>query len=280
MNSTDYKDVIIEFIEFLTEFVPEDELQKSSVKRWAAYHKTKVKIDADVSEWAVNSYINKYAFLKDGIKRNQPNEEHKYEISVGDSTYRGDTMTSFSNFIRRYYIMKYHLKNISSKSCADRIIADDIPEEYIVKLADLTHTEGNFIPVPLCFNVERAGMYANCDYWDIVMYCIFRWCKTSDDAYISELLNRYGSNKHIAKSMSNFKNWMKNFNNNWFEFVNKNHLKAFVDLNSEEWYPKEFWEDHFALNRKLNKLSENEFQAATKLICDCIAERNDELSKC
>ena len=142
----------------------------------------------------------------------------------------------------------------------------------------LAHSKGNLIPVPLYFNRERSGEYADSDYWDIVMYCIFKWCHSYDDKYLFELLNRYNGNDHMAESVFRFKKWMDNFNNNWKEFVRLNYLGAFVDQQSNSWYPKEFWTNHFAFNRKIDELSSDEFYKAVDLICNCIEDRNKNLS--
>ncbi len=111
------------------------------------------------------------------------------------------------------------------------------------------------------------------------MYCIFKWCHSYDDKYLFELLNRYNGNDHMAESVFRFKKWMDNFNNNWKEFVRLNYLGAFVDQQSEYWYPKEFWTNHFAFNRKIDELSSaDEFYKAVDLICNCIEDRNKNLS--
>lgn len=256
-----------------------EKIEKSSSLLWAAYCKSKNAIDVDVSAWAINLYLNKYSYLKNSKQRNQDKAGRKFEIVKDGIVYRGDTMTSFSNFIRRYFILAEKLRNIGQDSCADKIIAGSKVSPKIEKFASLAHSAGNLIPVPLCFNIERSGEYADCDYWDIVMYYIFKWCYTCDDKYIFELLNRYNKNNHVAESIWRFKKWMENFDNNWFKFVNLNYLDAFVDQQSKSWYPKEFWVNHFAFNRKIEELSSVELDKAIDLICNCIEVRNNNLFK-
>lgn len=270
-----------------------EELEKSSSLLWAAYCKANEKknvIDIDVSTWAINQYLKKYSYLKNGKCKQQDKQEHKFEIVKDGIVYRGDTMTSFGNFIRKYFVLTKGLKSmrrVGKIACAEEIIEDsELPKSADSKLqkrmedfAKLAHSEGNLIPVPLCFNSERSGAYADSDYWDIVMYCIFKWCHSYDDKYLFELLNRYNGNDHMAESVFRFKKWMDNFNNNWKEFVRLNYLGAFVDQQSEYWYPKEFWTNHFAFNRKIDELSSaDEFYKAVDLICNCIEDRNKNLS--
>ncbi len=74
-------------------------------------------------------------------------------------------MTSYANFIRKYFKNKENLRNIGKEKCAKKIINDKAyVEEYMQELAYLSHTLGNLIPVPLFFNAERSEEYADCDY--------------------------------------------------------------------------------------------------------------------
>lgn len=249
----------------------------SGVKRWACYCLSSMKIDIDVSEWAVKSYIENYTYLNDATYRLQERYMHKYEIEKDSFVFRGDTMTSFGNFIRKYFMQIEGIKRIGKKGCAKKILSGEYIQEDICEMAYLSHTKGNLIPVPLKFNVERSGNFANCDYWDLVMYAIHMWCRTQDEDYIYKLLNRYNKNEHIKESVENFKYWMNLFDNDWEKFVVGNHLEAFVNLESEGWKPIEFWEKHFSHNRKLADLSVDEFLRAVKLINECIKKRNEKL---
>lgn len=280
-NENDIYDGKLEFLELLKSEGYTDEIHNSSGKLWAAYCLSKKNIDIDVSFWAINLYVDKYKYLKDARIQKQERCYYKYEIiDKNGIVYRGDTMTSFSNFIRQYFKIKDKLGNIGEECCAERILGGQSLNEQIERFSKLAYCAGNLIPVPLRFNSERSGCYADCDYWDIVMYSVYKWCCSGNDRYIIDLLNRYNQNKHVSESLFRFKKWMENFHNNWFEFVEFNHLKAFVDVQSQYWYPKEFWKNHFAFNRKINELSEEEFYAAVKLICDIIVDRYNELDGC
>ncbi len=254
----------------------------SACMRWAKYclynseAKAKDAIDIDVSKWAMAYYVKIYDYLIGNEPMNQKGFSHKYEVSSAGVTYRGDTMTSYSNFIRKYFKDKKHLRNIGKDKCAEIIYEDEGKDigKYMQEFAYLQHTLGNLIPVPLCFNVERSGAFADCDYWDIVMYYIYRWCETGEDRFIYELLNRYNKNNHMAESVFRFKNWLSIYNCNWQEFVKRNYLNSFVD---KDGYPLEFWKNHFAFNRKIDSLSVSEFDEAIKLINQCIINRNKEI---
>ena len=252
----------------------QDDVFNSPCKRWAEYCLTKEKIDIDVSKWAFENYVKIYDYLYGKEPTNQPKFTYKYEVYVSELAYRGDTMTSFANFIRKYFKLKLSLRNIGKDSCAEKLREGEQVEKYMEEFAYLQHTLGNLIPVPLCFNVERAGEFADCDYWDVTMYNIFKWCETGDDRYIYELLNRYNKNNHVAESLFRFKKWMSLYNNNWDEFVNRNYLKSFVDSDG---YPIEFWKNHFAFNRKIDCLSCDEFKETVKLINTLIKNRNKEI---
>lgn len=276
---------------YVEDGLDKEKLETSSSYLWAAYckHNDDNKknwneiVDIDVSEWAIKLYLDKYSYLKNGEykKQYEGKSKHKFEIVKDGIVYHGDTMTSFGNFIRKYFVLTEGLKSMSDVGkieCAKKIIAGSKLQKRMEDFAKLAHSEGNLIPVPLYFNSERSGAWADSDYWDIVMYCIFKWCHSYDDKYLFELLNRYNGNDHMAESVFGFKKWIDNFNNNWKEFVRLNYLGAFVDQQSNSWYPKEFWTNHFACNRKIDELSSDEFYKAVDLICNCIEDRNKNLS--
>ena len=109
-----------------------EELEKSSSLLWAAYCKTNKEknniIDVDVSKWAIDQYLEKYSYLKNGKckKQYEGKSKHKFEIVKDGIVYHGDTMTSFGNFIRKYFVLTEGLKGMRSVGkirCADKIIA-------------------------------------------------------------------------------------------------------------------------------------------------------------
>ena len=278
MEYEDGKRVFLDHFENETDATKEN-MEKYPLELWAGYKLCKSDIDIDVSEWAIKNYIRKYSFLKNGEYRNQKSSKLKFEIVSREEIYRGDTMTSFVNFIRSYYIRNEGLRNIGGESCAKKIVADNDKENFdedISRLSHLCHSEGNLIPVPLYFNYERSGSFADCDFWDLVMHAVYHWCKKKNVYCVEKLLNRYGGNKNIAESVRHFKNWMNNFNNCWDRFIEENYLRAFVDCNGN---PVEFWTDHFFGNRKLQKLTDYEFRCAINRISECIESRISDMNK-
>lgn len=272
------------FLDILNKEFPQVLLSNKSdypLKLWAAYKLSKSKIDVDVSKWAMQSYIADYSFLKDASLQQQDKLEYKFELVKEGRIFRADTMTSFANYIRRYIILSQSIRNIGGERSAHLVLNGEIDlsgEKELIRFAQLTHSKGNLMPVPLKFNVERSGQFADSDFWDITMYEIFQWCKTGDQRHINLLLNRYGNNKHFAESMYHFKKWMSIFNHNWHSFVKQNHLQSFVNQSDNDWRPIEFWSDHFAFNRKINTLSLAELRESLQIINACIEKRNTEIS--
>lgn len=255
-----------------------EDVFSSPIKRWAEYCLTDKKIDIDVSKWAMDNYVIMYDYLKGVEPKEQRGCEYKYEVEACGVVFRGDTMTSFANFIRKYFKEKMNLGNIGKKKCANIIKSGEYVDidDYMHEFAYLQHTQGNLIPVPLRFNVERSGVFADRDYWDLVMYNIYMWCESGDERYIYDLLNWYNKNTHMAESVCRFKYWMSLYHHNWNEFCDRNYLRAFVD---SEGYPIEFWKNHFAFNRKIESLSLCEFEDSVKLINKLIKKRNEEINR-
>ena len=49
------------------------------------------------------------------------------------------------------------------------------------RFLQLTHSIGNFIPVPRGFNTGRSGEYAKWDSWDLTLAQIFQWYTDNSD---------------------------------------------------------------------------------------------------
>jgi hypothetical protein len=251
-----------------------------------------ISIDVDVSKWAIDSYVRKYDFLKEGIVSTQENCTRKYEIELGNKgrmeVYRGDTMTSFANIFKHYIntinpVYGRYFRGINS--LAKQILEEKDLEKFeteidpeIIEFAGLVHTEGNLIPVPLCFNVERSGSFADCDFWDIVMKAVYDWYEISrqnDDYSLIKLLGH--KNNHIEKSVQLCKEWLSHFNN-WNDFINQNHLQPFVYKGN----PIEFWDGHFeggSLITTFNSKKKKQFIEFIKLLNNAIRERNSILQE-
>lgn len=244
-------------------------------------------IDIDVSKWAIDNYVRKYEFLKDGRVSLQKSSIRKYEIILSNEeqqeVYRGDTMTSFAT------IFKYYMNNINPiynkyfrgiRGLAEQILKEKDWDEFkakidpeIIEFAELVRTEGNFIPVPVYFNVERSGSFADRDYWDLVMKAVYDWYEIyhqNDDTPLRELLGC--KNNHIDLSVQYCKKWLDHFDN-WNEFIEKNYLKFFVNENQ---VPIEFWENHFKVGNKITSVNSREqFITFMKLLNGIIRSRNE-----
>lgn len=242
-------------------------------------------IDIDVSKWAVNGFVHKYEYLRNGVVTLQYNCTRKYEIILEKNEvkeiYRGDTMTSFAT------IFKYYINNINPiydqyfrgiNGLAKQILKEEFKaleakiDPEIIEFAQLVHTQGNLIPIPLHFNVERSGQFANCDLWDLVMKAVYEWYekyKQKDDKPLINLLDN--KNKNLERSLQSCKKWLAHFEN-WEEFVLQNHLESYVDENKQ---PIEFWEKHFEQGNTLQNIkSREEFMNFIRLLNKIIRERN------
>ena len=96
----------------------------------------------------------------------------------------------------------------------------------------LTHSIGNFIPVPRGFNTGRSGEYAKWDSWDLTLAQIFQWYTDNSDMTTIcnhgalERLFTYAKNKESA--IQYCEAWLQLFET-WENFVKENYLEAFVD---------------------------------------------------
>lgn len=275
----DYKLKFINSIARATH-IPVEKLGSSPLMLWAAYKQcaNRICIDIDVTKEAVVHYAHTYEYLKDGLIRQQNGYPRKFEILRNGEAYRGDTMTSFGNFVRAYYIIRDGFKNISISKCIEKVFEEDGEVDLrLVKLAGLVHAPGNLIPVPLKFNRERSGAFARMDYWDITLYYLYKYMSTEDDKWLEELLDsRDEPNDHLDESVYLTQNWLDNFDNDWETFLVKNHLEMYVDNNMR---PVEFWEGHLSNNRSIKQLDQREFWQVVTRFSGLIEERNSEISE-
>ncbi|MDP4146650.1 MAG: hypothetical protein Q8936_19600 [Bacillota bacterium] len=241
----------------------------SNLKRFLMYRASRMKIDCDVSEQAVDQYLKKYPWIFNGQKSVQAKEHYKYEIKAeGTEVYRGDTMTSAWNFVRdaiqladnyqTEVIENEKIKGSLSKNIKELIlIIDNLKWDSInglnKQLNDFVtncHTAGNFLPVPLYFNSERSGYYANRDCWDITMIAIFGWYADNPelasinldvvdikkDKWLIGLFSGTGNGTKVM-SVINCKKWLMKFER-WSYFVKKNKLEVFVLKKKDKYLPK------------------------------------------
>lgn len=128
-------------------------------------------------------------------------------------------------------------------------------QEDIKSLAELTHTIGNFIEVPKCFNVNR---YNNTfDYWDITLLCIYKWFNTKSDYWLKVLLDN--NDKAITNTKLSLEEYeefasKRDDYNAWEAFILYNGLKCCVDENKK---PIELFDNHFKNFEELIKNENN-----------------------
>lgn len=236
--------------------------------------------DCDVCEEMTTSYLKTYHWLDGYRSEQQPSTAVKYEVTNGDITYRGDTMTSAWIPIENYIQLKmsgqikmqgnmwelYFLRNMEKVRLS--------PEAG--HFLQLTHSIGNFIPVPRGFNTGRSGEYAKWDSWDLTLAQIFQWYTDNSDMTTIcnhgalERLFTYAKNKESA--IQYCEAWLQLFET-WENFVKENYLEAFVD---KKGVPKKFFPGHSLENPLPKTLKEYEtfFQTVNK----CIEQRGKQIA--
>lgn len=260
--------------------VPVEKLGENSLMLWAAYKQcaNRTCIDIDVTKEAVLGYAHSYEYLKDGLIRQQNGYPRKFEVLRNGEAYRGDTMTSFGNIVRAYYMLRDGLNNIGISKCIEKIFEENGEVDLrLIRLAGLIHTPGNLIPVPLKFNRERSGTFARMDYWDTTLYYLHKYMTTDDDKWLDELLDsRDEPNDHLDESVYLTETWLDNFDNDWETFLVKNHLEMYVDNNLR---PVELWEGHLSKNWSLKRLDEVSFWQVVTRLSGLIEQRNAEIEE-
>ena len=105
---------------------------------------------------------------------------------------------------------------------------------------ELGHTLGNFIPVPLGFNVGRSN-FGKWDSWDLTLFQIYKWYSDNsqeNEYYNNQALERLFTNDRNKQStVLNCQEWLSTFRT-WNDFVKENYLQSFVDRNG---VPKQFF---------------------------------------
>lgn len=117
------------------------------------------------------------------------------------------------------------------------------------KFLSMTHTIGNYCPVPVEFNGARSGHFASHDYWDLTLMKIHDWYmaaegtapeeqkKEEQDRMIRELMHDRGNHENCRK-------WLSYFgagSDGWHHFVDTLYMQDYVDKN---YSVKPFWKGH------------------------------------
>lgn len=108
----------------------------------------------------------------------------------------------------------------------------------------VAYTIGNFIPCPVDCNKPRGRGFTK-DYWDLALFCIYKWYQNHDDMHIEKIVG-------LAK-VAVYRSWLESFGN-WDTFVQENFMQPFVHGADDEsdapkdgpfGKPKELWGGHF-----------------------------------
>ena len=189
---------VLEMPYYLEQYHQETSTARQNLQRFLIYKLSSYlsdtdlkQFDCDVCEEMTTSYLKAYHWLDGYWSEQQPSTAVKYEVTNGDITYRGDTMTSAGIPIKNYIQLKmsgqskiqgnmwelYFLRNMEKIKLS--------PEAG--RFLQLTHSIGNFIPVPSGFNTGRSGEYAKWDSWDLTLTQIFQWY--TDNSNMTDICN-------------------------------------------------------------------------------------------
>ena len=104
---------VLEMPYYLEQYHQETSTARQNLQRFLIYKlsyyldNTDLKqFDCDVCEEMTTSYLKTYHWLDGYRSRQQPQMTVKYEVTNGDITYRGDTMTSAWTPIKNYIQLK------------------------------------------------------------------------------------------------------------------------------------------------------------------------------
>ncbi|MBQ4536675.1 MAG: hypothetical protein II994_03530 [Lachnospiraceae bacterium] len=234
--------------------------------------------DCDVSRGVAESFQKTYPWLQTSVCKNQYNrngEEFalRYELLKQNEVYRGDTMTSAWTTIKEYVKLKLFVQDIPQNDKWELYILRNIKKIQLSaeagKFLQLTHTIGNFLPVPAGFNVGRS-YYGYWDFWDLSLYQIYLWYKdNSKSDYINntalERMFLHDQYKHYT--IPNCQAWLSSFGT-WENFIKDNYLDAFVKKNG---VPKMFFKNH-SLEHPLPETLQ-EFEEFFATVNKCIQQR-------
>ncbi|MCI9072389.1 MAG: hypothetical protein HFH80_06195 [Lachnospiraceae bacterium] len=122
----------------------------------------------------------------------------------------------------------------------------------------MSHTIGNYCPVPAGFNTARCGPFARRDYWDLTLQKIYQWytfkgkdIMERDDLVQNELLHQKGLPLYCLRWLEWFEkeeNKTDQTQDGWHNFVDTLYLQDYVyteKVDGHDLYePRPFWEGH------------------------------------
>lgn len=235
--------------------------------------------DCDVSKGIIESFQKTYAWLSDSICQNQKDRNGnsspvKYELLSGNTSYRGDTMTSIWTTLKEYIKLKTGVSKINENDTWEMFILRECKKINLSfhagEFLELGHSIGNFIPVPQGFNVGRSN-WGKWDYWDLTLYQIYQWYRDNN------IQRGYYNNRALETLFRNDRNkqtsieycvlWLERFGT-WENFVKQNCMESFVD---KKGVPKRFFKNH-SLNYPIPKTIK-EFEEFFKTVNECITNR-------
>lgn len=220
-------------------------------------------IDCDALEPVVDMYLEIYPFLEYGVKI-AVKKGKKYLINKNQHFFTGETMNSaWTIFKKNLQLSPGYWNNCENSGISGSLssnvnlkkLIDNLEKfsfggnyDHISTFCHLTHTVGNFLPVPKSFNSGRSLKTE--DYWDLTLYNLYKWYETRSE----ENLNNFLTNN---ADLSNIKQWLNQFES-WSDFVKSNYLELYLeDSNNTNSKPKEFWKGHF---ERYEKYLENEYK--------------------
>lgn len=153
--------------------------------------------------------------------------------------------TTLNNYIGRKMpevFKKYGVKKVSNKMCIELYETDSAFRKLLDKSEDLSHviaayhTLGNYIPVCCGFNIARSGYYGSYDYWDLTLmkikeYYDIRAAQSGSGDFLNSPEVKIMQLLHCDREVVSCCKWLNSYDG-WKDFINKNFLQDFVDVNN------------------------------------------------
>lgn len=222
----------------------------TKIEQYLHYKYQNKGIDFDSIKPVINVYCQAYNILKCGEPVCKGGKN--YNIAKDNLIYTGETMNSGLNILKRsMQLSSRYMENckqigvsgsFSNRSNIKKFIENldkfhiEVNVKHLNKFLGLTHSIGNFIPVPEGFNVGRS--LRTSDYWDLALYNIHLWYETKNDDYLNRFLPK--RNENVIKYT---KLWL-DYYDNWYGFIEENYLQSFVS-DDASLKPIPFWDEHF-----------------------------------